>query len=182
MTTAHHQPPADPSTDPSAAPPAAHAERYYQGEHPQPADPYAAASQDLRDTTRPTPPAPAAAPLVPVETDLDFDATDDDDVEYIRPFVVKLGGQYWSIQQPDGGTVMDIDEARTPRAMLALIFDDQWADVAHLIDELATEQIRTLVRQFRRHFELDEAGAQASEQKSLSRADRRNLRRRRRKH
>lgn len=92
--------------------------------------------------------------------------------------MVRLGGKTWTIEQPDGGTVMDIDEARTPRAMLALIFDDQWADVAPLVDELATEQIRTLVRQFRRHFELDEAGAQASEQKSLSRAQRRSLRRR----
>lgn len=169
MTTAHdHQPdsPAD----------AAQAEGYYQGTTPpQPSDPaYAAGMQDLRAAAQTSPPPPAAPPAH-VDLDLDRDTTA---VDYIEPFVVRLGGQTWTIEQPDGGTVMDIDEARTPRAMLALIFDDQWADVAHLIDPLHTDQIRQLVRQFRRHFELDEAGAQAAEQKSFSRADRRKLRRR----
>ncbi|GAA1402020.1 hypothetical protein GCM10009613_61250 [Pseudonocardia kongjuensis] len=106
--------------------------------------------------------------------DLDLDAAAAPEV--IEPFTVRLGGKTWTLEQPDGGLVMEIEEAATTRGKLSLIFDDQWTAVAGKLDGLHPDQLATLVRQWSRHFELDERSAQVHA--APNRAERRKLRRR----
>lgn len=88
--------------------------------------------------------------------DLDLDAQPQRDR---RPaFRVRLGGQVFSVEQPDAHLVMELEQARTTQAFLALMFDEQWPDVrVHLVD-MDPDVLLTLVRQYGQHFDLDAQG------------------------
>lgn len=86
-------------------------------------------------------------------------------------FRVKIGGQVFTIDQPDAHLVMEIEQANTTQTLLALIFDEQWPDVRpHLVDK-DPDVLLTLIRQYGQHFDLDAAGLM--ERAAPNRAERR---------
>lgn len=118
---------------------------------------------------------PKAAAL---HVDLDLGDEDTDDVQDMPPFVVRLGGQTFTIEAPDGELVMELEEARTTRGMLSLIFDDQWQKASPLFAGIKPDKMTKLVRQYARHFEIDpETVATTS---APNRSERRRLRKQRR--
>jgi hypothetical protein len=129
----------------------------------------------LDDDPRTTPPASAAA--VPVDLDLDQSSASDKRAQ-LPSFTIRLGGETWTIEPPDGGLVMELEEAGTTRATLALIFDDQWTEVSPLLDKLDPDDLTKLVRQYARHFEIDPQTV--ATQSAPNRSERRRLRKQQR--
>jgi hypothetical protein len=101
--------------------------------------------------------------VVPIDSivDLDLDSQTDD-VEDYPPFRIRVGGQTFSINQPDAGLVMEVEGARTTEVGLALIFDEQWPDVrAALAGKDPTAPVK-IVRDWAEHFDLDQQGLMAA--------------------
>jgi hypothetical protein len=88
-----------------------------------------------------------------VDLDLDTFAKQD-----YPPFRVRVGGQTFSLDQPDAGLVMDLGAARTTDIALALMFDAQWPDVRPLLEGLPPAALVKLTRDYTMHFDIDEAG------------------------
>lgn len=101
--------------------------------------------------------------------DLDLDALPLRD--RIRPWRVKLGDRIFEVEQPDAGLVMEVEQANTTQATLALIFDEQWPDIRPLLVGLEPDALLTLVRQYGQHFDLDAQGLM--ERATPNRAERR---------
>lgn len=104
--------------------------------------------------------------------DLDLDA--EGSASPYPPFRVKVGGQVFSADPPDAGLVMEIEEARTTRVVLALAFDKEWKDLEPLLARKGPDLLLTLVRQYGEHFDLDQAGMVTTA--TPSRAERRRRR------
>lgn len=104
--------------------------------------------------------------------DLDLDLAGPGEV--YPPFRLRVGGKEFSLDAPDAGLVMEIEEARTTRGFLALAFDRQWPDVEPLLAGRAPDVLLTLVRSYGQHFDLDQQALVA--QATPSRAERRRRR------
>lgn len=94
--------------------------------------------------------------------------------ESYPPFRIRVGGATFALDAPDAGLVMEIEEARTTRAFLALAFDQQWPDVEPLLARQAPDVLLKLVREYGQHFELDQQAM--IQQAAPSRAERRRRR------
>lgn len=102
--------------------------------------------------------------------------------EEVPPFVVELvdGAEThtFRLPEPDSALAMDLEEAQTSRAFLALAFDDQWPDARPLIEGIRDRtQLMRLAYRYSKHFALDPAML-AEEEDTRNRADRRANRRR----
>ena len=108
--------------------------------------------------------------------DFDLDAGEDD-YEGYPPFRVRLGGQTFTIEQPDAGLVMEIEKAPTSEAFFALAFDDQWPTVRPLLENVKDPtKLHKLARQFGDHFGLN--NDRIMENMAPNREERRRQRRR----
>lgn len=94
------------------------------------------------------------------------------------PFRVLLGGQTFSLDEPDAGLVIELNTARNDiQVQLALMFDAQWPEVRPLLAGKKKETLLHLTREYAVHFDLDEAGL--AQTVTQNRAERRRSRRRR---
>lgn len=128
-------------------------------------------------TTRTTAPADEEhdGEVVDIQSAVDFDLDAEESRKAYPPFRVRLGGQTWTMQQPDAELVMELEEAGTTRAFFQLAFDEQWPDMQPLIGKMGPPVLLTLVRQIGVHFDLDQKAM--LEQSAPNRAERRRRRR-----
>lgn len=91
------------------------------------------------------------------------------------PFVFNLpGSPEFSVPEPDAGTVMDIEEAKTSRQVLKLFLGEDYPDLAEHLEPLHPDVLVDLAQDISRHFGLFDTDAAGN------RADRRRRDRRRR--
>lgn len=107
--------------------------------------------------------------------DLDLDAQPDDPRAAYPAFRVRIGSHTYSLEAPDAGLVMELEEARMTRVFLALAFDEQWKAVEQTLATKSPEALLTLIRSYGQHFDLDQAAIMA--QAAPNRAERRRRRR-----
>lgn len=84
------------------------------------------------------------------------------------PFEFELpGSPVFTVHEPDAGTVMDIEEAKTSRAVLKLFLGEQYQDVEDHLEPLHPDNLVELARDLSRHFGLFDT------EQAVNRADRR---------
>lgn len=87
----------------------------------------------------------------------DFDL-DTRDVRRVRPYRLKFDGRWWTVEQPDIGTIMDAEQAPTAEAFMALMFDEQWTELAPLFRSYADPSAMfEIAKAISVHFDLDTA-------------------------
>ncbi|WP_243636898.1 hypothetical protein [Rhodococcus sp. Eu-32] len=92
-----------------------------------------------------------------------------------EPFVFTLpGSPEFTVTEPDAGTVMDIEEAKTSRQVLKLFLGEDYADLVEFLEPLHPDVLVDLAQDISRHFGLFDTEAAGN------RADRRRRDRRRR--
>lgn len=92
-----------------------------------------------------------------------------------EPFVFQLGDSpQFTVTEPDAGTVMDIEEAKTSRQVLKLFLGDQYAAAEEHLEPLHPDVLVELARDLSKHFGLFDVEAAGN------RADRRRRSRSRR--
>lgn len=91
-----------------------------------------------------------------------------------EPFTFQVGeSPVFTVHEPDAGTVMDIEEARTTRSVLRLFLGEQYGKAEEFLEPLHPDELIDLARDLSRHFGLfDNQGA-------VNRAERRRRRSRR---
>lgn len=131
-----------------------------------------------RTRTRPDDDVDDAA-VVDINSVVDLDL-DQEPARSIDPFRVKVGGKSFTLDQPDAGLVMELENAGTTEAFLALIFDAQWPDVRPLFLDKDPDVLVTLIRQYGQHFEMDQQAllSRAAPSRAERRASARRPRRR----
>lgn len=93
---------------------------------------------------------------------------DDADQAPIEPFVFQVKGApdldipdspEITVHEPDGGTVMELLDPRTPMrtGLRLLIGSAQWSSIAEHIERLRYPTVLALVRDISAHFGIDEA-------------------------
>ncbi len=60
------------------------------------------------------------------------------------------------VEEPDAGTVMDIEEATSSRRVLRLFFGDDWPKAEKLLEAEHPETLVDLARDLSTHFKLNE--------------------------
>lgn len=102
--------------------------------------------------------APAEDNVRPIEqgpADYDLDSRE---AKRIRPYRLKAAGKWWTVTQPDIGTIMAAEQAPTAEAFMELMFEDQWTELAPSFkayeDPAAMFEI---ARAISMHFDLDTA-------------------------
>ncbi len=86
----------------------------------------------------------------------------------IPDFPVHIGDSpVVNVHEPDAGTVMDIEEATTTRAVLQLFFGDDYADIEEHLNSLHPTVLVDLAGDLSRHFKLN------ATQTRVNRAERR---------
>lgn len=116
----------------------------YQGDRPE------RPVEDLRErpeNVRPIDQGPA---------DYDLDSRT---LKTIRPYRLKFAGQWWTVEQPDIGTIFEAEQAPTAEAFMGLMFEEQWDELGPLLraykDPGALFEIAQAISI---HFDLDTAG------------------------
>lgn len=71
------------------------------------------------------------------------------------------------VHEPDAGTVMDIEEATSTRAVLQLFFGDDWAKIEDQLNSLHPTVLVDIAGDLSRHFKLN------ATQTRVNRAERR---------
>lgn len=75
----------------------------------------------------------------------------------IEPLQFTIGDEdsyVFTVYEPDGGTVMDIEEARTTRRTLQLFFGDDWGRAEPLLEAEQPDTMVDLATALSRHFKL----------------------------
>ncbi|OZC55961.1 hypothetical protein CH276_28045 [Rhodococcus sp. 06-470-2] len=91
------------------------------------------------------------------------------------PFAFALpGSPEFSVPEPDAGTVMDIEEAKTSRQVLKLFLGDDYPNLVEYLEPLHPDVLVDLAQDISRHFGLFDTDAAGN------RADRRRRDRHRR--
>ena len=86
----------------------------------------------------------------------------------IPDFPIQVGkSEVIHVHEPDAGTVMDIEEATTTRAMLQLFFGDDWDKVSDDLNALHPTELVDIAGDLSRHFKLN------ATQTRVNRAERR---------
>lgn len=84
------------------------------------------------------------------------------------PFPFQIGDSpTYSVHEPDAGTVMDIEEAKTSRQVLKLFLGEQYQDVEDHLEPMHPDVLVELARDLSRHFGLFDT------EQAVNRADRR---------
>ncbi|QUD15902.1 hypothetical protein [Nocardia phage KYD2] len=88
--------------------------------------------------------------------------------EPIEDFPVQIGdSEVVMVREPDAGTVMDIEEATTTRAVLQLFFGDDYAKIEEQLNGLHPTVLVDIAGDLSRHFKLN------ATQTRVNRAERR---------
>ena len=91
--------------------------------------------------------------------DYDLDARR---VKVIRPYRMKFRGQWWTVSQPDVGTIMEAEQAPTAEAFMSLMFEDAWDELGPAFKAYADPgAIWEIARAISIHFDLDAASVRA---------------------
>lgn len=116
-------------------------EGYYQGTPPS------VATQDERpENVRPIDQGP-----------VDFDL-DTRQAKSIRPYRLKFSGRWWTVEQPDIGTIFAAEEAPTAESFMGLMFEDQWEELGPLLKAYKDPgALFEIAQAISIHFDLDTA-------------------------
>lgn len=80
--------------------------------------------------------------------DIDIDARVDAKPKAPRPTAtVRLGGQSWTVEKPDAGVMMEIEESQLSSRVFALLFDEQWSKVRPFVERLELDDMSYLLNQ-----------------------------------
>ncbi|NKR42005.1 hypothetical protein [Prescottella equi] len=91
-----------------------------------------------------------------------------------EPFTFRVADSpEFVVEEPDGYTVMDIEEAKTSRSVLKLFLGDQYEDLEDYIGPLDPDVLVDIARDMSKHFGLFDADS------AINRAERRSRDRRR---
>ncbi len=78
--------------------------------------------------------------------------------DHIEPLKFTLGDDphVFTVEEPDAGVVMDIEEATSSRRVLRLFFGDDWDKAEKLLSSQHPQILIDLARDLSSHFKLNE--------------------------